>query len=102
MYDALATVPRVGAAAPLTIGPGNAIDMTGMPWRWLRENAPRLGVPIWRVGGKGVIPAAALLQALEREAARQKPPRELTDEEECERLRGSLGLARVPWRSAAR
>ena len=88
-----------GAIAPITIGPGNAVGMTGVPWRWLRDNAGRLGVPIWRVGGKSVIPAAPLLQALEREAAQQEP-RELTDEEERQRLRGQLGMERIPRRSS--
>lgn len=86
--------------APITIGPGNAVDMTGVSWRWLRDNAERLGVPIWRVGGKSVIPAVPLLQALAREAARQEP-RELSDEEERETLRRQLGMERIPQRSAA-
>ena len=51
--------------------------MTGVAWRWLRDNAWRLGVPIWRVGGKSVIPAAPFLQALKREAEREEP-RELS------------------------
>ena len=87
------------AVAPITIGPRNAVGMTGVPWRWLRDNAARLGVPIWRVGGKSMIPATPLLRALEREAADQQP-RELTDEEERQRLRGELGMERVPRRSS--
>ena len=71
--------------APITIGPGNAVGMTGVSWRWLRDNAGRLGVPIWRVGGKSMIPAASLLPALEHEAARHEA-REFSDEEEHERL----------------
>ena len=86
--------------APITIGPGNALGMTGVSWRWLRDNAKRLGVPIWRFGGKSLIPAAPLLQALEREAGRQEP-RELTDEEERQKLRRELGMERIPPRSAA-
>jgi hypothetical protein len=87
------------AIAPLTIGPANAAGMTGVSWRWLRDNAERLGVPIWRVGGKSMIPAAPLLRALEREAAQQEP-RELTDEEERQRLRSQLGMERIPQRSS--
>ena len=87
------------AIAPLTIGPANAVGMTGVSWRWLRDNAERLGVPIWQVGGKRMIPAAALLRALEREAAQQEP-RELTDEEERQRLRSQLGMERIPQRSS--
>ena len=85
--------------APITIGPGNAVGMTGVSWRWLRDNAERLGVPIWRVGGKSMIPAAPLLRALERVAA-QHEPRELTDEEERQRLRSQLGMERIPQRSS--
>jgi hypothetical protein len=85
--------------APITIGPGNAVGMTGVPWRWLRDNARRLGVPIWRVGGKSMIPAAPLLRALEREAGNEQP-RELTDEEERQRLRVELGMERIPARSS--
>lgn len=88
-----------GVIGPITIGPRNAVEMTGVSWRWLRDNAARLGVPIWRVGGKSVIPAAPLLQALEREAA-QQAPRVLTDEEERQRLRSQLGMERVPQRSS--
>lgn len=86
------------AIVPLTIGPGNAVGMTGVSWRWLRDNAERLGVPIWRVGGKSMIPAAPLLRALEREAAQE--PRELTDEQERQRLRSQLGMERIPQRSS--
>src|SRR5262245_47643898 len=88
-----------GIIAPITIGPGNAVGMTGVSWRWLRDNAGCLGVPIWRVGGKSMIPAAPLLRALELEAAQQEP-RELTDEEERQRLRSQLGMERIPQRSS--
>jgi hypothetical protein len=88
------------AVAPITIGPRNAVEMTGVSWRWLRDNAQRLGVPIWRLGGKSVIPAAPLLRALEHEAA-QQDPRKLTDEQERERLRRQLGMERIPQRSVA-
>ncbi len=88
------------AIIPITIGPRNAVEMTGVSWRWLRDSARRLGVPIWRVGGKSVIPAAPLLQALKREAAMQER-RILSDEEEREQLRCFLGMERIPPRSAA-
>ena len=88
-----------GVVAPLTIGPANAVEMTGVPWRWLRDNAGRLGVPIWRVGGKSMIPAAPLLAALEQQAAAQEP-RELTEEEERQKLRQQLGMERIPQRSS--
>ena len=88
------------AIAPITIGPANAVGMTGVSWRWLRDNAARLGVPIWRVGGKSMIPAAPLLHALEREAA-QEEPHELTDEEERQRLRAELGMERIRARSSS-
>jgi hypothetical protein len=88
------------AVTPITIGPRNAVEMTGLSWRWLRDNAERLGVELWRVGGKSVIPAAPLLRALEREATHQEP-HVLTDEQERERLRRQLGMERIPQRSAA-
>ena len=97
----LKPIKRAGESiAPLTIGPGNAVEMTGVSWRWLRDNAERLGVPIWRVGGKSMIPAGPLFEALQREAA-PKEPRELSDAEERENLRHQLGMQRVPQRSAA-
>jgi hypothetical protein len=99
--DQMRAIKRAGESiAPLTIGPRNAAEMTGVSWRWLRDNADRLGVPIWHVGGKSMIPAAPLLEALQREAAAREP-RELSDEEERENLRHQLGMQRVPQRSAA-
>jgi hypothetical protein len=79
---------------PLTIGPGNAVDVCGVPWRWLRDFARGAGVPVWRVGAKTVIPAAPLA-ALER-AAEQAPARELSFEEELAARRAALGLELVP------
>jgi hypothetical protein len=87
------------AVNPITIGPRNAVEMTGLSWRWLRDNAERLGVALWRVGGKSMIPAAPLLEALAREAEQRKPY-ELTDEEERQRLRYGLGMERIPRRSS--
>jgi hypothetical protein len=89
------------ATAPITIGPSNAVEMTGVSWRWLRDNAEQLGVPIWRLGSKSVIPADPLLKALAREAA-QHESREPTDEEEREKLRHELGMERIPPGSVAR
>lgn len=99
-HDRLKQVRMVEVAvSPITIGPRNAVEMTGLSWRWLRDNAERLGVALWRVGGKSMIPAAPLLEALEREAA-QRESRELTDEEERQRLRYELGMERIPPRSS--
>jgi len=77
---------------PLTIGPRNCEAAIGQNWRWARDFAVRVGVPIWRVGTKSLIPAQPLLQALEREAAKP-PPRELTEEEERDAF-----LARIGYR----
>ena len=53
----------------LTISPANSIAATGLQWQFAKRFAREHGVPIWTVGRKSVIPAAALLAALERAAA---------------------------------
>jgi len=87
---------RRGATArdivPLTIGPGNAVQMCGLPWRWLRDFARRANVPLWRVGGKSAIPASALLAALEREAAEHQPELVPTEDDDRVAMRKALGL----------
>lgn len=76
---------------PLTIGPQNCALAIGHSWRWTRDFAKRVGLPVWRVGGKPLIPAAALISALEREAA----PKEIDDGAEIESLRAQLGMRRA-------
>lgn len=88
-------------ACPITIGTRNCEQMTGVSWRWVRDHAAELGVPVWRVGGqrgKSMIPAAQLLAALERIAEREPPPRERTDEEERVWTREQLGVVRKDGR----
>jgi hypothetical protein len=57
---------RGGAASAICIGPANCEATTGMPWRFVRDHAPELGVEFIAIGGKRVILASALLAALER------------------------------------
>jgi hypothetical protein len=89
--------------APLTVGPGNAVLVTGLPWRWLRDFARRSGVPVWHVGSKSAIPAQQLLAALQREAEQQgQPRRELTFDEELALGRAALGMKLRPRTEAGR
>ena len=69
-------------AAPLSIGPKNAEALTGLSWRWLRDNAEDLGVEVVRVGGKSFIPAGSLREALERRALSTEGSAAEPDEEE--------------------
>jgi len=77
---------------PHAIGPANCEFAIGAPWRWVRDFARAHGVPMWRVGAKTVIPAAPLLAALEREAARTQPV-ELDDPETLAGARQALAEA---------
>lgn len=81
--------------APLLIGPKNACEMIGQPWRWVRDFARQHGVAMLHVGTKTVIPARELVIAL-RAAAARDPERELTDGERLAALRAKLGLERRP------
>lgn len=56
---------------PALIGPRNCEAFIGQPWRWVRDTARRLGVPVLTVGGKSFVRAPEMLAALEREAASQ-------------------------------
>ena len=51
-------------AAPLFIGRDNAQAVIGRPWRWVRDAASALGVPMVRHGRATLIPAQALTEAL--------------------------------------
>lgn len=55
--------------APLAIGPSNAAAALGLSWRETLSLARRLGVPVLASGERRVIPASALLAALERRPA---------------------------------
>lgn len=61
-------------AHPLAVSSANCVDMTGMSWTWIVRFARAQGVPVWRVGTrKQLVPAAALLAAMERAAADALP-----------------------------
>lgn len=48
----------------LIIGPKNAEQLTGWPWRHVRDHARRLGVPILTLGRKHGIDAKAFFAAV--------------------------------------
>jgi hypothetical protein len=81
--------------APLFIGPANAIAVTGCPWRWVRDRAVELGVPILGTKKKGVINAAAFVAALECGSAAPNHDLEAPPSDAAEQLRRRLGLRLV-------
>jgi hypothetical protein len=84
---------------PLTIGPQNCADVLGVNWRWARTKARELGVPIWTVDGKSVIPASQMLAALERAGMLHEPEAPPAPEpgsaDELAEMRAKLGMRRV-------
>jgi len=87
------------AVAPIYIGPQNCEHVLGQNWRWTRDTAKRLGVPVLRVGGKPLIRVAELVPALERDAGQE--PAAAIDDDELEQMRATLGLVRISERKAA-
>ena len=77
---------------PLFIGPGNALAVTGIPWRRVRDSAVALGVATVRVGKATLVPAAAFVGALEAQRAQPIKPSRMDPTTE---LRRRLGLVRV-------
>ena len=57
---------RTSPVVPIAIGPGNALAVTGWPWRHVRDYATALGVRFIGAGRKRAIPAAAFFEAIER------------------------------------
>src|SRR5688572_22108338 len=53
--------------APLLIGPKNAEAVVGVPWRWCRDWARKLGIAFVGTGKKQLIPAGAFIAAIERD-----------------------------------
>jgi len=79
---------------PISISSANCVAVTGMSWSWVTRFARAHGVPIWRIGTrKQLIPAASLLAAMERVAAEATPARELTVEEEVEKIKAEITAA---------
>lgn len=74
---------------PLMIGPRNCENVLGVPWRWARDHARRLGVSPISVAGKSMFPAAALIEALKREGARTQPA-PVTEIDELAAMRARL------------
>jgi hypothetical protein len=81
---------------PIVIGPANCLAATGWPWRWIRDTAPRLGVPLLVVGRKQGVRADLLLAALERAGATATSAEQpMAHADPAEAIRRSLGLRRV-------
>jgi hypothetical protein len=81
--------------APLVVGPKNSEAATGWPWRWVRDTARALGVPIIGHGRKLGVRADQFLAALERLDQADVTPGgtiELTDPAEA--VRRALGKRR--------
>jgi len=55
--------------AAIVIGPANCEAATGWPWRWVRDHARELGVPLLGAGRKCGVRADLLVAALERQPA---------------------------------
>ena len=82
--------------APLILGPANSESATGWPWRFVKERARALGVPVLGSGKKQGVSASAFLAALERAPALdQHAPSPLTAEQAAEQVRAMLGKARL-------
>jgi hypothetical protein len=79
---------------PLTIGPKNAELVTGQPWRWVRDTARRLGVPVRRTGGKPWIEPAQWLEAVRADAAPVDAAPEVDERDELEAMRRRFGKVR--------
>lgn len=84
------------AAVPVMLGPRNAAVVTGFPWRWCRDTAKALGVPMIGYGRKRGIRPDAFLAALES-SNRNRPAAEdpMSGAELAARLRQALGKVRV-------
>lgn len=73
---------------PVLIGPRNCEAATGLPWRWCRDTAQRLGVRLVTAGRKQAIPAEAFLAALEAANETSEPEVEVDAAEQVRRLVG--------------
>ena len=64
--------------APIFLGPANAEQAHGWPWRYVKERARQLGIPMLGTGKKLCVSSSAFLAALERAALQQQTPRSQT------------------------
>lgn len=73
---------------PVLLGPKNCEAATGLPWRWCRDTAQRLGVRLVTAGRKQAIPADQFLAALEAANETSEPAAEIDAAEQVRRLVG--------------
>lgn len=79
---------------PVCIGPRNAALVTGQSWRWCRDVAKRLGVPVRRTAGKPWIDPTQWLEAVRADAEPIKATPEVDERDELAALRARLGKVR--------
>jgi hypothetical protein len=86
---------------PLFVSSMNCRDVVGQSWRWTREIAKQLGVPLISPPGssKTLIPAQALIEALETAGKLREPERPAVPEagsaDELAAMREKLNLRRI-------
>lgn len=68
--------------APVLLGPANALAATGASWRWVRDAAAELRVPLLKHGKKQFVDAAAFVAALRKAQAAGDAPRPEGQEDE--------------------
>jgi hypothetical protein len=81
---------------PIIIGPKNAEAATGWPWRWVRDTARALGVPVIGYGKKLGVRADLFIAALERVGPGAVAPDGTLDlgDDAAEAVRRALGKRR--------
>jgi hypothetical protein len=83
--------------SPLFISTGNAEAATGQSWRWCKNMAALLNVPVLGAGKKQLIDAAKFRDALER-LAEPVTPKTDAPEDAASALRTAAGLRLVGGR----
>lgn len=83
---------------PIIVGPGNALEATGFPWRWCRDFWESRGRAFVGAGRKRGIPAQQLLEELELAGADSALPT-LADAapepvDAAEAVRRAIGVSR--------
>lgn len=85
------------AVIPLLLGPANCESAVGLPWRFVRDHAPELGVPIIGTGRKRCVRADLFIEALERSGAGDLPSLAKAEPEPldaAEAVRRAIGVTR--------
>lgn len=88
--------PRA-AVIPLLLGPANCESAVGFSWRFVRDHAPVLGVPIIGTGRKRCVRADLFVAALERSGAADLPSLAKVEPEPvdaAEAVRRAIGVSR--------